>query len=378
MGLVPEVMISPKTLNSWLTMGYGVDTFGYYRMVILAVDSKEGYRQGHIPGAFLLEDNSADLWSERSNGISVNSFQVPTRDQMDEIVRRANIDTDSIIIITGSSMTGIGRAYFNFRYWGFPRQQLKVLNGTTTTYGAAGFALQTENPPVPVPCQYSVCNTRNLSSFSAVRASLAEMIAQAEDSTAESTILDTRSSAEYAGTPGSTIVNRENNEYVTFEGHLKRAVNVDYKTLLVEQSPGNPLIPKEDLEKIMNRKNIDGKNISYVYGRNGQEDGVAYLALDAELNWPVKLYDGGWSQWGQMAGNSASQGGMLQEDSPWRTDMTTRSESITYNKPNGYPLATGGKYNSYAQQGDAISRSDLAVCGKTGENLKTVPPAPGY
>ena len=68
---------------------------------------------------------------------------------MDEIIRRTNIDSDAIIVITGSRMTSIGRAYFNFRYWGFPRQQLKVLNGTSATYAAAGFALQTEDPPVP-------------------------------------------------------------------------------------------------------------------------------------------------------------------------------------------------------------------------------------
>lgn len=61
MSLVPEVMITPKTLNIWLIEGYGVDTFGYNRIVILDVDDTEGYLQGHIPGAYLLEDGSADL-----------------------------------------------------------------------------------------------------------------------------------------------------------------------------------------------------------------------------------------------------------------------------------------------------------------------------
>ncbi|KPJ98344.1 MAG: hypothetical protein AMJ60_08630 [Desulfobacterales bacterium SG8_35] len=377
MGLVPEVMISPETLNSWLIMGYGVDTYGYYRMVVLAVDSPEGYRQGHVPGAYLLEESPADLWSTRSNGISANSFQVATRAQMDAFIRRANIDSDAIIVITGSRMTAISRAYFNFRYWGFPRQQLKVLNGTSATYAAAGFALRTEAPPVPEPCQYSVCSTTGPASFSNVRASFADMLLVAEDNDVGTVIIDSRSPEEYSGKPGSTLLNRDKREYVAFEGHIRTAVNIDYQTLLVGQSNTNQLLPKEDLLQALNKHNLVGNNISFVYGKNGQDGSVLFLALDAALNLPVKLYDGGWSQWGQMAGNSAK-GGPLQEDSPWRTDSASRSESISYNKPLGFIVTTGGTYNSYATKGDAINSLDLEVCGKTGEDIKTIPIAPGY
>lgn len=378
MGLIPEVLIKPQILNSWLTRGYGVDTFGYYRVVVLAVDSKEGYRHGHVPGAYLFEDSSADLWATRSNGVSVDPFQVATRAQMDAVVRRANIDSDAIIVITGSTMTGISRAYFNFRYWGFPRQQLKVLNGTNRTYAAAGFTLQSEAPPLPAPCQYSVCRTRGVSAFSAIRASLAEMLAVAENNDPQSIIVDSRSPDEYAGKPGMTLLNKETNEYVAFEGHIRKAVNADYKTFLIGQSNVNPLLPQEDLVKNLKKNSLDGNKIYFIYGRNGQEDSVLFLVLDAALHWPVKLYDGGWSQWGQMAGNAPATGGMLQEDSPWRTDSAAHSEAISYNKDMGFAVAGGKTYNSYAQQGDAINRADLKVCGKTEENLKTVPIAPGY
>jgi 3-mercaptopyruvate sulfurtransferase SseA len=378
MGLIPEVMITPKTLNNWLTMGYGVDTFGYNRMVLLAVDSTDGYRQGHIPGAYLLEEGPADLWATRSNGISADEFQVPTKAQMDTIIHRTNIDTDAIIVITGSRMTSIARAYFNFRYWGFPRQQLKVLDGTSAAYAEAGFALQTESPAVPAPCQYSVCRTKGLTSFSAVRASVAEMLAVAEDNDPSSVIIDSRPPTAYSGKPGSTLLNKDKNEYVAFEGHIRTAVNIDYKSLLSGQSNANPLLPKEDLLRALNKSDINGNKISYVYGRSGEGAAVLFLVLDAALNWPVKLYDGGWSQWGQLAGNSPEIGGMLQEDSPWRMDNAARSELISYNKSFGFDVATGGMFNSYAQEGDAINRLDLEACGKTEENLRTGPIAPGY
>ena len=50
----------------------------------------------------------------------------------------------------------------------------------------------------------------------------------------------------------------------------------------------------------------------------------AFFVLDALLDWPVSLYDGSWSQWGQFSG-SAANGGTLRSDSPWRTDTLARS-----------------------------------------------------
>ena len=69
----------------------------------------------------------------------------------------------------------------------------------------------------------------------------------------------------------------------------------------------------------------------------------AFFVLDAILDWPVSLYDGSWSQWGQMA---AANGGMLTADSPWRTDVPSRSELVVYNYdttpgPVFYTSATG-------------------------------------
>jgi len=56
----------------------------------------------------------------------------------------------------------------------------------------------------------------------------------------------------------------------------------------------------------------------------------AFFVLDAILDWPVSLYDGSWSQWGQMSGSSAN-GGMLTPSSPLRTDIPSRSELVVYN-----------------------------------------------
>jgi hypothetical protein len=56
----------------------------------------------------------------------------------------------------------------------------------------------------------------------------------------------------------------------------------------------------------------------------------AFFVLDAILDWPVTLYDASWSQWGQLSANS-SNGGKLNPDSPFRTDVPSRSELVVYN-----------------------------------------------
>ena len=53
-----QVMISPATLNKWVENGYGTDSIGYNKLVILDVDSTGGYAGGHIPGSYNLDTNS--------------------------------------------------------------------------------------------------------------------------------------------------------------------------------------------------------------------------------------------------------------------------------------------------------------------------------
>jgi hypothetical protein len=73
----------------------------------------------------------------------------------------------------------------------------------------------------------------------------------------------------------------------------------------------------------------------------------AFVVLDAILDWPVSLYDGSWSQWGQMAAYSTPSGTAgLKDDSPWRTDVPSRSEVVVYSYdrtpgPVFYTSATG-------------------------------------
>jgi hypothetical protein len=74
----------------------------------------------------------------------------------------------------------------------------------------------------------------------------------------------------------------------------------------------------------------------------------AFFVLDGILGWPVELYDGSWSQWGQMSADAAN-GGQLHVNSPWRTDIPSRSSVVAYNYSSiNAPVFTGSGLNDLA------------------------------
>jgi hypothetical protein len=89
----------------------------------------------------------------------------------------------------------------------------------------------------------------------------------------------------------------------------------------------------------------------------------AFFVLDAILDWPVSLYDGSWSQWGQMAGD-ATKGGQLRTDSPWRTDIASRSELVVYN----YDTTAGPVFFTGTGLSDLLSGGTFT--GTTNRNFR--------
>ncbi|MDF1614337.1 selenite/tellurite reduction operon rhodanese-like protein ExtH [Desulfurivibrio dismutans] len=351
----PDVMIDAKTLNNWVEGGYGTDAKGYDRMVILDVDSAAGYESGHIPGAFHL-DTVDDLRAERSNGVSYTASQVPTAAQMDNLMQRTGTDERTVVVLVGDgNMMSVGRAYFNFRYWGFPRERLRVLNGTkTATYhNEAGYPLS-ETPPPPRSSNYSVTD---LQANVNLRASLEEMIAVAENGAESTIVLDARSEGEYEG--------ESLRGGVAFGGRVRGAKLQEWSTLL---DPDNPtaMLNKNELRTMMEEAGAGPDTISYTYCQTSWRAAVNFLALDAVLRWPAKIYDGAWVQWGMMARNDLNYGGALAPDSPWRTDNESRSEAINYENRIVEPLASA---DSFAPRADLINVTDQNVCDNN-------PPAP--
>lgn len=260
-----SVVIDPATLNSWITNGYGTDSSGFDKMVVLDVAAATGTTSytgsGHVQNAFLL-DTASDLTTTRSDGVSDTITMVATRTMMDNLIQRTGIDEKTVVVITGDSLLNMGAAYFGFRYWGFPKNRLKVLDRTNVAYKTAGFTLVNNVPPAPLPSSYSVCKlTQNTS----LRAPLAEMIAVAEGKLPSVVAWDVRAPNEFNGVAGSTTGPSGNATagFVAFEGHLTGAVNLIHTAHL---SPdGSTLLSPDTIRASLTTAGITPDKTAYTY-----------------------------------------------------------------------------------------------------------------
>ncbi len=341
----PTALISPATLKAWMDAGL-VNGTGYDRVVILDVNTSANYTAGHINGARWLD--SSRISQNRVEGPAVTATEVATGARMDELIPEFGITGNTTIVFTGASYTSTARAYYTFRYWGFPKNRLKVLDGLHSTAALAATFRNlypsdwgTVAAPTAAATTYRV--TDNVTLRNDLRISLSEMIDYAEERVPNALAIDVRSTpttGSYAGIAASTggsFPAASTTDYKVFEGRINGAKAMlytnlyDTTTLLFKDSA---TVASYFTDAAVG---LDSTKTAYIYCRLGYMGAVAFFALDGILGWPVAFYDGSWSQWGLLSTNVAM-GGMLDPSSPWRTDVSTRSEVIVYNDPTVRPI----------------------------------------
>lgn len=333
-----SALISSETLKQWIDSGR-VNGSGFDRVIVLDVNSQANYSAGHIPGAQFVD--SADIYQTRNEGVAADVNMVLDGSHMDNLIHKYGIDRNTTIVFTsggsdpkgtpGASLSAT-RAYWTFRYWGFPRERLKVVDGINAAWGAQ-FGLTTTAAPTIVPSTYTVKNNGILRSD--LRVSLAEMLAIADSGAPNGVIIDGRGSGgSFAGTSGSTAgVFAPGGDFVAFEGKIKGAKALGFTTLF-DGANGNRFLPPDQLLAKFGAVGLDSSKTAYVHCRTGVIASALFFIVDGVFGWPVANYDASWSQWGQLAGDP-TYGKQIDPNSPWRTDIPSRSEGIVYNEPSG-------------------------------------------
>jgi thiosulfate/3-mercaptopyruvate sulfurtransferase len=335
-------LIEPETLKQWMDEGKVNGDIGD-RVVILQVATSAQYQTGHIPGAQLFD--SSGLFQTRLEGLAAAAGMVLDGQRMDSIIQRCGIDNNTTIVFTASTTGSIlyaTREYFTFRYWGFPKERLKVLDGYDKAWDATYPGTLTTEAPVVTPSTYSVRNNPALAPD--LRASLGEMISAVKAASANNVIIDCRGTDgqpgvgtkySYDGDPGVTTgVFLPSGDYIAVEGRMKGSVALKYTDLL---DSNNKFLPADQLIAKYASIGDDSSKTSYVFCRTGVIASLEFFVLDGILGWNVELYDGSWSQWGSMCGDSA-EGGLLASYSVWRTDTPDLMDIITYNQDYGYTV----------------------------------------
>ena len=132
------------------------------------------------------------MQQSRIEGLGLAANMMPDGPMMDGIIQRLGIDANTTIVFSlpkNSSIYDQGVPFWNFRYWGFSRDRLKILNGGDDAWDVAGFPLIREKTDKYTASTYSV--SKNAALKDIVRYSISEMIAKVDAILADPTLKDT-------------------------------------------------------------------------------------------------------------------------------------------------------------------------------------------
>ena len=179
-------IIDARTLITWADEGKINAPFGTAdRVVLVSVTTRANFTsptKKHIPDSVML-DYSAELTMTREEGLGPSGTMMLAGPQMDALVKRLGIDDHTTIVLTvpkattDSELYQLSVAYWTFRYWGFARSRVKILNGGDDAWEVAGQALTDAIVSVP-PSTYNL--TTNKTVKAALRYSVGEILSLAD------------------------------------------------------------------------------------------------------------------------------------------------------------------------------------------------------
>lgn len=344
-GHATNVVIEPATLKTWMDAGLvnAQDSFNG-KVVIIDYQNDSSFSNPRIPGAFKV--NFSELFATRLEGIAQTGTLVPTGAMMDALIQKFGIDENTTVVFTtaGANQYFSMRAYFVFRYWGFPIERLKILNGGNGAWSAdatagawdASYALTTV-APTSDPSIYSVRNLGQLNDD--LRMSIGEMISQVYPAIQAGTMyhLDALGTAHAEGTSSTTDL-LDTSKYVVFEGRIKGSGALGQGGLF-DSANSYRFKSATAIHDLFTAAGWTGLPTT-VACRAGVSCNTLYVGLEAILGAPVYTYDGSWGQWGLYSNNTAK-GGLIPasltgERANWATDQYTISGPMS--APNAVPV----------------------------------------
>jgi 3-mercaptopyruvate sulfurtransferase SseA len=217
-------------------------------------------------------------------------------------------------------------------------------------------------------------------------ASMEDMMNVVDESSAKNVIIDGRGAAEYNAdiaakrSKSDAKVCGETHDkqcYSSFEGHIKGAVNLEYRSVINtqdyvkdlngdgeinERDASMTFLSKKELERTFKKLGVRRNSDVYTYCRTGTRASLITFASFEIMKYNTHMYDGSWIQWSKMADAVDTFGNqLLPKDSPWRVDIAKYTENVTYNDSIDVAPASA-ELHPYAPQGsgNAIVAEDEA------------------
>lgn len=192
-----SAIIDAATLAKWTDEGKVNAPLGTAdRVVVVSVASLANFTsttKKHIPDAVHF-DYASELTMTREEGLGPSIQMMLSGPRMDGVVQKLGIDASTTIVLTiPKASTDLETyqqsvAYWTFRYWGFARDRVKILNGGDDAWDVAGRSL-TDALLVPTPSTYTVSGNKVLKDV--VRTSVGEMLAFVDSVNRDRSLLNT-------------------------------------------------------------------------------------------------------------------------------------------------------------------------------------------
>lgn len=323
-GAATDVLVDAATVANWIASGQLGAAASFDRKVVI-LDFGGYTLDPEVDPERILGScrvRQSDLTGKRLEGVADATPLVATGEQMDAVIQRLGIDENTTIVFT----TGVGsagylstRAYWTFRYWGFPKESLKVLDGGNTVFAAAYPELMGTAVHVPTPSTFSVRDLAALNDD--LRASVGEMIEIVKTLPTSTTdmVFDARGDSYYLG--NNVTSGLIDGEIVVVDGHPDGGEFLGQGGLYVDSLyKGGKFKSAADIRAMFEAKtSFSADKKATVYCTSGYSATPLFFALEAILGVDVQLYDGSWSQFGKYS-EYASAGGQLPAGSPWAID----------------------------------------------------------
>lgn len=231
---------------------------------------------GHIPGAVQVQ-RFKDLGDNAGSPI----MRFPARETFQETLRGWGVNDDSTLVLYDDSSTALtARLYYLLDLFGFDMERVKILNGGTVDWTA--FNELDKEAPAARPRGTVTLKEANPALFVEWTAIYDDVVSRRDPGVV---LLDARPRDMYTG---------EVIRHSIMGGHIPGAVNI----VSLDGTDGQTGKWRDDAMLASLYADLPKDKRIYVYCHDGFRMGLAYLQLKHLGYQDVRLYNGGWSHWG--------------------------------------------------------------------------------
>jgi len=228
---------------------------------------------GHIPGAVQVQ-RFKDLGDNRGNPL----MRFPDRETFQETLRGWGVNDDSTLVLYDDSNTALtSRLYYLLELYGFDMTQVKVLNGGTNDWAVFN---EMSKQAAEIDAGNVTLSEADESIYVEWEDVYDDVVSRRDE---DVVLLDARPSDMYTG---------EVIKHSIRGGHIPGSINV----VSLDGTSTQRWKPIDDIEAMY--ADIPTDKTVYVYCHDGFRMSLAYMQLKALGYEDVRLYNGGWSHWG--------------------------------------------------------------------------------